>query len=116
MIADVAFAERDDALVVTVAGELDLSNAGAFGADVQHRVTNAAAGVVLDLLAVTFLDSAAIQALFQLNDRLRRRNQVLVLVLTEDDPAALTLRLTGVIGAIETRDDVASALAVVAAA
>jgi len=112
-LADLSVEERDGVVVAHVRGEIDLSNAAAIGAGVQHAVTNDSPGVVLDLTGTTYLDSAAIHAIYQLADRLRRRNQVLAIALVEPGAAASTLRLTGVYETVPVRTDVASALAAV---
>ena len=55
-----------DRVVVTVTGEVDMATAGAM---MRAATRNPAAAATLDLRAVTFFDSAAIQALVQLADR-----------------------------------------------
>jgi len=112
-LADVIIEHRDRVVVVRIRGEIDLSNAGLIGADVQHAVTNESPGVVLDLTGTTYLDSAAIHMVYQLHERLRRRNQVLAIALTEPGAAASTLRLTGMYDTVPVRTDVEAALAAV---
>ena len=59
---------RDDGRPVLAAdGEIDMSNVDRFGAALAETVAGAAAGagpVVVDLTAVTYLDSGAINAMF----------------------------------------------------
>src|SRR5689334_22251881 len=61
-------ARRDDGkLVLTAAGEIDLSNIDAFDLALDTAATQAAAGggrLTVDLSAIEYLDSAAINALF----------------------------------------------------
>ncbi|OBG28084.1 STAS domain-containing protein [Mycobacterium sp. E3198] len=67
-------ARRDDGnLVLTAAGEIDLSNIDAFNQALSTATTEAGSGETLtvDLSAVEYLDSAAINALFARADDIR---------------------------------------------
>lgn len=55
-----------DRVVVTVTGEVDMATAGAM---LRAATRDGAGAATLDLRAVTFFDSAAIQALVRLADR-----------------------------------------------
>lgn len=55
----------DGAVVLAAAGEIDMSNAGAFAeALAETRPAEAQSPVVVDLTAVEYLDSAGLAALF----------------------------------------------------
>lgn len=59
----------DGAVVLTAAGEIDLSNVDAFSAGLTSAARTAGSGpVTVDLSAVRYVDSAAINALFTLAD------------------------------------------------
>jgi anti-anti-sigma factor len=77
---------RDDgALVLIAAGELDLSNIGAFSDAIAHAITAGVDGLPLhvDLSAVEYLDSGAINVLFDHADAIDVVvNPVLLPVLT----------------------------------
>jgi anti-anti-sigma factor len=66
---------RDDGtLVLTAAGEIDLSNIDAFNQALTTATTEAASGgarLTVDLTAVEYLDSAAINALYNLADHIQ---------------------------------------------
>ena len=95
-LADVGFEQRDHVLVVRVEGVVDGSNAADLGVALPERVPNTAFGLVLDLSAATFLDSAGINLLFDLGARLQRRRQELRIVVPQGSPIGRVLELAGV--------------------
>ena len=81
--------ERPYAQPVVVArleGELDLATVGEAGPQVLAAAGNDS--LVLDLSALTFLDSAAVHLLFRLVKRFRDRGRKLVFVVPEGTPAS----------------------------
>jgi anti-anti-sigma factor len=66
--------------VARIVGEIDASNAAGFTARLKEAVPNQAHGLVLDLSETTYLDSSGVHLIFDLADALRRRQQVLQLV------------------------------------
>ena len=64
----------DGARVLTVTGEIDMSNAAEFGAALDRELA-AGTGVTVDLTGVTYLDSAGVAELF---DRVGRHDLRLV--------------------------------------
>jgi anti-anti-sigma factor len=62
--------------VVAVAGELDMSNVAALR-DATSALPNDALGIVVDLRAASFIDSATIGLLYELHSALARRRQAL---------------------------------------
>jgi anti-anti-sigma factor len=103
--ADVRFETIGRVVVARLEGEIDMSNAGELAAAITGRVTNDAAGVVLDLGGVDYLDSAGIHVVFELRERLARRGQEIRLVVPSDSPIATALRYADVprtVGAAET--------------
>jgi len=95
-LADVHFSQRGTALIVTVRGELDMSNAAAVGAAVSDQIVVDTTGVVLDLSEVDYLDSAGIYTLFGMRENLRARGHALILVVPEGSPVSDALRLAGI--------------------
>jgi anti-sigma B factor antagonist len=61
----------DGVRVVTVSGVVDVFNAGALSRDAVAGLPNEARAIVLDLEAVSFLDSAGISAIVKLVRQLR---------------------------------------------
>ena len=80
--------------VVTVTGEVDLSNAAEVVEAAAAAVPNAATALVVDLSATTYLDSSGIHALFGLARRLSHRQQRLHLVVPAGSPLLRVLVLT----------------------
>jgi anti-sigma B factor antagonist len=70
-------AERDDTVVLALDGELDVSTAGKLVADAAG--VPAGGRLVLDLSALSFMDSAGVRALMNLDVRSRAEGWTLVL-------------------------------------
>ena len=77
--------------VATLEGEIDISNSIELETELCHAVPNDATGLVLDLSAVTFVDSSGIRTLFDLATRLAGHRQVLHLVVPETSLLLRTL-------------------------
>jgi anti-anti-sigma factor len=110
-LADIAFETIDNIVVARLEGEVDMSNADDLGAAITARVSSDALGLVLDLAAVEYLDSAGIHVLFDLRERLTRRGQQIRLVLGPDAPIATALEYAGVQRTLGASDTVPAALA-----
>lgn len=72
---------EDTILVVTLAGEIDLAYAEPLQQSILHAAAGQPAGVVLDVLDVTYLDSAGVRLLFLVHSELERRRIPLVALL-----------------------------------
>ena len=68
----VGLAERGDALVLSLTGELDLYTAPALREALRGAVERSPARLVVDLGGVTFIDSTALGALVEARSRLAR--------------------------------------------
>jgi anti-sigma B factor antagonist len=66
-----------EVLTARVAGEIDLSNASDLEETIVEAVPNTALGMVVDLSAVEYLDSAGVRMLVHLVERFRWRQQVM---------------------------------------
>jgi anti-sigma B factor antagonist len=110
-LADVRFETTDRVVVARLEGEIDMSNASQLATAIIARVSSDAMGVVLDLSAVDYLDSAGIHVVFDLRERLTRRGQEIRLVVGLDSPIATALQYAGVPGTIGTTDIVQDAIA-----
>lgn len=91
-VFDIATSRSDGVSVVSVTGEIDLTNADAMQAAVEGTATPV---VVLDLSAVTFLDSSGIRAIDHARRDLLAGERALVVVSPPDTPSAWTLRVAG---------------------
>jgi anti-anti-sigma factor len=109
--AEVAVERRDGAVVARLTGEVDMTNATYVGGELTRSVPNDASGLVVDLSQTRYLDSAAIELLFELARRLGRRRQGLRLVLPAGSPLRRVLILTEIDSVAPLHEELESALA-----
>jgi anti-anti-sigma factor len=83
----------EDVVVARLSGEIDLSNAADVGESLAAAVPNTALGLVIDLTATAYLDSSGVHLLFDLSERLQRRQQQLRVVVPEGGPIRRVLRI-----------------------
>ncbi|MFL5822661.1 MAG: STAS domain-containing protein [Solirubrobacteraceae bacterium] len=101
MLADVEISVEDSVVIAQLAGEIDLSNANGMEEAIAAATPNHALTLVVDLSALEYIDSAGIQLIYQLRERVGVRGQDLKLVIPPSSPAADALRLAGVMGQLE---------------
>ncbi len=92
--AEIAVQRRGAAVVAHLAGEVDMSNAGYVRDELLGSMPNDALALVLELGACRYLDSAAIEVLFDIVRRLARRRQELRLVVPAGSALRRLLELT----------------------
>jgi anti-anti-sigma factor len=94
-------AERiDDVVVGALSGEVDLSNAIELERAIAEAVPNSARGLVLDLSALSYIDSSGVRLVLSLAGSLKWRGQELVVVAPEGSPCRRVLTLAGVEGSV----------------
>ena len=106
----------DDVVVARVSGEIDLSNASEVGEAMSAAVPNIALGLVIDLTATAYLDSSGVHLLFDLAERLQRRQQQLRVVVPEDAPVRRVLRIVELDETVPMMASVEEAVAAIRAA
>ncbi len=94
-VADLKLGTDRNLLVAQVTGDIDMSNANDLGAALTEAISNDLLGAVLDLSALDYLDSAGVQLIYTLRERLRARGQELSLVIADGSQVAAALRLAG---------------------
>ena len=94
-----------------VSGEVDASNAEDLRRQLAEAVPNTAMGMVLDLSETSYLDSSGVQLLFELADRLRRRQQRLKVVVPPESFIADVLAAVNLGGLAEVGGTVQEAVA-----
>jgi anti-sigma B factor antagonist len=94
--AEIAVQRRGEAVVAHLAGEVDMTNAAFVRDELLGAMPNDAFALVLELGDCRYLDSAAIEVLFDMVRRLSRRRQELRLVVPPESPLARLLELTEV--------------------
>jgi anti-anti-sigma factor len=95
-IAEFEFEQRGDVLIARLDGEIDSSNASQLRLALSDRLPSASSALVLDLSAVTYLDSSGIHLLFDLGRRLAARRQAIRLVVPPGAPVRRVLELCAV--------------------
>jgi anti-sigma B factor antagonist len=103
-IVDLRFSSVEGRSVAHLHGEIDLSNADVIGRWVLDHVTNEDLGLVIDLSAVDYVDSAGIAVLFDLSRRLGEHQQSLAIVVPKGAAIRRSLELGGLLGSIDTMD------------
>jgi anti-anti-sigma factor len=81
--------------VLRVIGEVDISNAAELSAALEAAAPNGHPTLVVDLTETTYLDSAGVQLLFMVSERLRARRQGVRLLVPKESPIRAVLELTG---------------------
>jgi anti-anti-sigma factor len=95
-VAEIAVERRDASVVARLSGEVDMTNAAYVRDELLGAVPNDVLALVVDLGECRYLDSAAIEVVFDLSRRLGRRRQELRLVVPDGSPLARVLTLTDV--------------------
>jgi anti-sigma B factor antagonist len=109
--AEVAIERRGGTVIAHLSGEVDMTNAPRVRDELLASVPNDALALVVDLDGCRYLDSAAIEVLFDLARRLGRRRQELKLVLPPSSPLVRVLTLTDVGSVARLHETLDSALA-----
>jgi anti-sigma B factor antagonist len=109
--AEVAIERRGGAVVAHLSGEVDMTNAGRVREELLVSVPNDALHLIVDLERCRYLDSAAIEVIFDLSRRLGRRRQELRLVVPPSSPLARVLSLTDIGSVAPVYETLDSALA-----
>ena len=107
--AEIQVEQGDKVVVASLTGEVDMTNAAYVREELTAAVPNGAVALVVDLSGTTYLDSAAIELLFELSRRLARRRQGLRLVLPDESPLRRLLTLTDVESVAELHSSLADA-------
>ena len=97
-------------VVLAVKGELDLATAPQFREHVERELDSGAERIVVDLSAVTFIDSVALGVLAGARRRLGERGR-LALVVGPDSYATLILKASGLCTVLECFDSYEAATA-----
>ena len=109
--AEIEVERRGGSVVARLAGEVDMANAGQVREALLGAVPNDVLALVVDLAGCRYLDSAAIEVLFDVSRRLARRRQELHLVMPPDSPLRRVIELTEVHTAAPVHESLDSALA-----
>jgi anti-anti-sigma factor len=108
--AEIAVERRGASVIGHVSGEIDMTNAAYLREQLLDSMPNDALLLVIDISGCRYLDSAAIEVLFDLSRRLARRRQELRLVVPPDSPLKRVIELTEVGTAAPVHESLDSAL------
>jgi anti-anti-sigma factor len=103
-LARVVVEDPGDPCLVRIDGEIDISNAADVSEIIGASVPNAARTIVLDLTGLSYVDSAGVQLLFTLAERMRGRRQVLRIVVPQEAPIRSVLEFAGLATVVPLED------------
>lgn len=110
--AAISVQDTGEMLVATVAGELDMTNAAYVREELTSAVPDKAHALVIDLSEARYMDSAAIEVLFELSRRLAPRRQQLRLVVPRRSPLRRLFTLIDLGSVAPVHDSLETAVAV----
>jgi anti-sigma B factor antagonist len=112
-LATITDEHHGDVPVVTIAGEIDASNSSEVAGRLHAALNNRSTAMVVDLGPTTYIDSAGINVLFELNNDLGERQQQLHLVVDGTSPIARMLGIVGLDRAVPTHPTRTAALSAI---
>jgi anti-sigma B factor antagonist len=98
-------------VVATPHGDIDAANAAAIHEELASCLTPEATGLVVDLSQTRYLDSAGVDMLFRLGERLRQRRTALRVVVPPDSQLRRLLELVHMAGSVPIYQSVDDAIA-----
>jgi anti-anti-sigma factor len=106
--------QRDEVVVARLTGELDISVAEPTGRKIAQALPSSARGVVVDMSALEFMDSSGVSMLFGLARQVGSHRQQLCVVAPPGRPVSRVLEIVEFDRAAPVREDVDSAVELVA--
>ena len=97
--------------IVQLSGELDIARAASMREELLTAVGNRHAGLVVDLTAATYLDSAGVNVLFEVAEALRQHQLAMALVVPSDSLVERVVALVNLASVAPVQADVEAALA-----
>ena len=110
MLATLHMETHGETSVARIVGEIDASNATDFANQLKDALPNSAIGLVVDLTGTESIDSSGVHLIFDLADALRRRQQLLHLVVEPDSFVGDVLGVVNVTGATKVSPTLVEAL------
>ena len=110
-MVDVGFERRGRIAVATLSGEVDMSNAPSVRQRITDAITPDDTAVVIDLSALSFIDSAGLHTLIELGTVLEEKRQRLLLNVPPDNPLARVIEIVGMPRSVSVYPDLDSAMA-----
>jgi anti-sigma B factor antagonist len=113
ILAHIHHEEADDVPIVSIEGEIDVSNANEVAGRLRRAVTNRSRALIVDLAETTYIDSAGLNLLFELGRELHERQLELHMVVVPASPIARVIAIVGLDAAHPTHPSREAALGVV---
>ncbi|MBA3261511.1 MAG: STAS domain-containing protein [Thermoleophilaceae bacterium] len=110
-LAEIDVERRGGTVLARLTGEVDMTNAAHVRDELLAAVPNDVLALVVDLEGCLYLDSAAIEVVFDISRRLQRRRQELRLVVPDSSPLGRVLALTDVNSVAPVHTTLGAALA-----
>lgn len=107
--------DHDGVPVARLAGEVDISRAAGIRLDLLRSLSNLHLGLVVDLRDVSYLDSAGVNILFEVSERLAARQQAMVTVIPENAVIQKVAELVNLRAATEIHENMDGAVAAIRA-
>jgi anti-anti-sigma factor len=82
--------------IATISGEIDLATGSQLTDEVLAKMPDACTGLVVDLGALQYIDSAGVRSLFEIATTLDRRDQPLAMAVPEESLLRSVLKITQV--------------------
>ena len=114
-LCDVEIERYDQVVVAVLSGEVDMSNATTVRQRIAEFVTPDDRALIIDLSSLSFIDSAGLHAVFELDAMLRERRQRLLVSIPRGSQVERTVDLVGIPDAISVYSDRDAALEAVRA-
>ncbi len=107
---DIYIERVDDVPVARPRGDIDAANVQEVRDELERQITLDADRIVIDLSCTRYVDSAGVDMLFRLHDRLRERRSELLLVLPADSQLNRLIEIVGLHRAAAVHRSVGEAL------
>jgi anti-anti-sigma factor len=109
-LCDVEIERYDQVVVAVLSGEVDMSNATTVRQRIAEFVTPDDRALIIDLSSLSFIDSAGLHAVFELDTMLRERRQRLLVSIRGGSQVERTVDLVGIPDTISVHSDRDAAL------
>jgi anti-anti-sigma factor len=86
--------DDDGTVVAAVSGDIDFGTADDLGRDIARALPDSAAGLVLDLTGVRYVDSSGVRVIFELAAQLAISGRRLALAVPETSPVRRLVKIT----------------------
>jgi len=106
----IELSQRYDVVIARLEGEIDLANTPTISAAILEAIPNDAAGLVVDLSGVRYIDSVGIRMLFTFVRSLHASRQGMAIAIPPESPVRKLLKITHLDEAAVLRDAVDDAI------